>query len=255
LHGSNWLLVARNVKAVVKMSAQAIANESRALAPIAFGGVVVIDTREQCPYAFRGLVSDARTGRHPLIVPTVVAGLPSGDYSLQGFESRIAVERKSLADLFNTLGQNRGRFQRELERLAQLNYAAVVIEGDWRSILGAWPEELFRLLDWLEEQAYPPAGQRQQQNVAKRVELSNWYAALNRILVPASIRSQLNPVTVYRSIIAWQERFPKIHWWPCPDRWFAERTTFRLLERFWRDEELRKNRAARSVAQRVGRPR
>lgn len=74
---------------------------------------IAIDTREQRPYAFPG--AEVRT-------------LPTGDYSLIGLEDRVAIERKSKADAYGSLGQGRARFRREWERLAQLDYAAVVIE-------------------------------------------------------------------------------------------------------------------------------
>lgn len=45
------------------------------------------------------------------------------------------------------------------------------------------------------------------------------------------------------SMIAWQMRYPTIHWWTCADRRMAEVITFRLLERFW-VERLRKVREA-----------
>jgi ERCC4-type nuclease len=108
--------------------------------PVVFPVSVVIDTREGLPYTFAGLYADARQGRAPLTVLTVRCALPSGDYSLDGHERSLAVERKSLADLFNTLGQGRGRFQRELERLAAMPAAHVVIESSWTGILKDPPE-------------------------------------------------------------------------------------------------------------------
>lgn len=154
---------------------------------------VIVDTREQAPYAFTGIRSDAVTGRKPIAVQTRRAGLPSGDYSIEGFESRIAVERKSLNDLFSTLGQHRRRFQEELERLAVMEFATVVVEAEWSIIIEC-----------------PPS------------------------------RSLLNPKTVFRSVIAWQQRFPVIHWQLCPGRAFAEVMTFRVLERFWKNDQLKK---------------
>jgi hypothetical protein len=47
--------------------------------------------------------------------------------------------------------------------------------------------------------------------------------------------------TVYRSIIAWSQRFPNVHWWPMPSREVAEVTAFRILERFWDDATWRTN--------------
>ena len=46
--------------------------------------------------------------------------------------------------------------------------------------------------------------------------------------------SKLNPKTVLASAVAWTQRY-RVHFWPCPNRAFAERLTYRLLERFWRD--------------------
>ena len=47
--------------------------------------VIIIDSREQIPYEFEG---------------SQVGTLKSGDYSLDGFQDRVAVERKSKADLY-----------------------------------------------------------------------------------------------------------------------------------------------------------
>ena len=150
---------------------------------------VLIDTREQRPFGFASIRSDAYTGRRPLLVRTLVRTLDAGDYSLVGFERRVSVERKALADLFNTLGQARARFVRELQRLqAAYEFAAVVVEAGWEDILGR-----------------PPP------------------------------RSRLRPKTVFRSVVAWQQRYPRVHWWMCPSREFAEVVTFRVLERFWKD--------------------
>jgi ERCC4-type nuclease len=75
--------------------------------------VIAVDTREQRPYRF------------PRWEPRTLA---AGDYSLIGHETRVAVERKSKADAYSSLGRGRARFKREMERLSRLEYAAVVIE-------------------------------------------------------------------------------------------------------------------------------
>lgn len=82
--------------------------------------VVAIDTREQKPYHF------PRSRRQTL---------RTGDYSLCGLEDRVAIERKRLEELFTITGRDRGRFERELERMAELDYAAIVIEADLPQIL------------------------------------------------------------------------------------------------------------------------
>lgn len=48
--------------------------------------------------------------------------------------------------------------------------------------------------------------------------------------------SKLKPKTIHASIIAWQQRYG-VHFITCPDRDFAERTTYRILERFWKDRQ------------------
>lgn len=89
---------------------------------------IIVDSREQKPWSF------------PQNVQIKRAGLKSGDYSILGFEDRIAIERKSLIDLYNTVGQGRARFERELERLAELDHAAIVIEATWYQIVRQPPE-------------------------------------------------------------------------------------------------------------------
>ncbi len=75
---------------------------------------IVIDSREQRPYAFEGAVTKT---------------LPTADYSVLGLEDRVGIERKGKSDAFNSLGRNRGRFEREIQRLALYQYGAVVIEA------------------------------------------------------------------------------------------------------------------------------
>ena len=53
--------------------------------------VIIIDTREQIPWEFRDL-------------PTEPGTLDTGDYSVSGLEHLIAVERKSLDDLWPASG-------------------------------------------------------------------------------------------------------------------------------------------------------
>lgn len=167
-----------------------------------FPGVVLIDTREQRPFLFDCVPAPADQDGGMLAVYVRSIGLPSGDYSLDGYSRQVAVERKSVADLFGTVGQGRGRFERELERLAEYRFAAVVVEGQWSDVIDDPPRH-----------------------------------------------TALRPRTVYRSVLAWQQRFPVVHWWFCPGREFAEYTTFRILERFWRERETEKEKATEQQGQ------
>ena len=95
--------------------------------PKVFPGIILVDTREQSPFPF--------TNIEPFdVIPTEYTCLRTGDYSIKGFESRITVERKSIPDLYSSIGADRERFEREMVRLAEFEYAAVVIEGDSQAI-------------------------------------------------------------------------------------------------------------------------
>ena len=86
--------------------------------------VIVIDSREKRPYSFDLWKLDS-----------VRKALPAGDYSLEGYERSIAVERKSLDDLVSSVTRGRKRFQRELGRLSHYDAACVVVETDMKNIL------------------------------------------------------------------------------------------------------------------------
>lgn len=95
---------------------------------------VAVDSREQAPYGFENLPLPGRRGGKRLVVPVEYRGLAAGDYSIVGLEDCVAVERKSLEDLFATLGQGRERFEREIEKLSIYQRAAIMVEADWREI-------------------------------------------------------------------------------------------------------------------------
>ena len=62
---------------------------------------ILIDTREQLPLDFARYEVDVER-----------ATLATADYSLQGLETIVGVERKSESDLLGSLTQGRDRFER-----------------------------------------------------------------------------------------------------------------------------------------------
>lgn len=102
---------------------------------------VVVDTREQRPYAF-----DA--GR----VMVTRGMLAAGDYSLVGLEDRVAIERKSLDDFVSTVIFGRDRFRAELDLMSGYEFAAVVVEANVDDMLEgrytskASPQSLFAIM-------------------------------------------------------------------------------------------------------------
>ncbi|HUV84063.1 MAG TPA: ERCC4 domain-containing protein, partial [Methanosarcinales archaeon] len=82
---------------------------------------IVVDSREQNSLKFKEGEAISKK-------------LDVGDYSIEGMEHLISVERKNPLDLFRTLTSDNERFQRELKRASRLEYFAVMIEGSYRSI-------------------------------------------------------------------------------------------------------------------------
>jgi len=164
---------------------------------------IVVDSREQLPYAFTGMESGERDGAL-LTVPTVVRGLASGDYSIDGLEDRVAIERKSLDDLYGSVTWGRGRFENEICRLnwachkASMEllpaFACVVIEATWPEIVN-------------------PLEHR-----------PGW-------------ENRTAPRSVEGTIVAWSIRFPRVHWWAAGDRRHGEALTFEILGRFWKEQQ------------------
>ncbi len=88
--------------------------------------VAVVDTREQTPLD----LSPLKTERF---------ALDTGDYSVVGLTSYIAIERKSLPDLLMCVGKERERFDRECRRMLAYPTRAIVVEATWEQIkLGEW---------------------------------------------------------------------------------------------------------------------
>ena len=149
--------------------------------------VIIRDTKEQCGYLFNTInPQPAIIDRH----------LETGDYSIEGLENEITIERKSLIDAYRTFGKERRRFEAELRRMTEFKFAAVVIEADWVSII-----------------RFPPV----------------W--------------SQMRPKAFFASIVAWSQRY-NVHFFTCPNRAFAEKLTYRMLERYHNDKikKLKQNR-------------
>jgi ERCC4-type nuclease len=84
---------------------------------------MLVDSNEQTPYDFRGLVRIAGTIRQTL---------PAGDYAIADAPGLLCVERKSVAELYastSNSSDNRPRFLRELERLLPFPNRFLMVEG------------------------------------------------------------------------------------------------------------------------------
>lgn len=110
---------------------------------------VIVDTREGAPFLFDHLEGASKFDYRPFIVPVERSCLKTGDYSVKGFSvpsqfnnfKAVVIERKSIDDLFGSLGRydnRRDRFRAEHERMMEImlhgGRAMVVIEAEYRSV-------------------------------------------------------------------------------------------------------------------------
>ncbi len=101
---------------------------------------IIIDNREKLPVLYDKTGNPDFPG-----LKTCFGFLETGDYSIKGMSLlsdpfSITIERKSLPDLFQSVGKNRKRFEREFERMSKYDYAALVIEADFETLFLNPPE-------------------------------------------------------------------------------------------------------------------
>jgi ERCC4-type nuclease len=82
---------------------------------------IIQDSREQNPFYFRDY-------------EVITRKLDTGDYSIDGFEDLVSIERKAGAsELANNFVSK--RFFDVLERLSKIKYSYIVVECSWEDIL------------------------------------------------------------------------------------------------------------------------
>ncbi|XZE20880.1 hypothetical protein SH449x_000770 [Pirellulaceae bacterium SH449] len=97
---------------------------------------ILIDAQEQLPFTFAGLTADSKDDSRPIIVPTKrqSLGASHGDYSIEGHEGHVHIDRKSIDDCIGTVlgwGDRRDQFQRTLQYLGGCEVSAIVVEGSF----------------------------------------------------------------------------------------------------------------------------
>jgi ERCC4-type nuclease len=89
--------------------------------------VVLVDTREREPFPLHA--------NHPnWIGGERRVALKTGDYTVEGMECLLSLERKSLADLVACTVTYRGRFLAACGRLARFRWKAILIEATFEDI-------------------------------------------------------------------------------------------------------------------------
>ncbi len=100
--------------------------------------IVIADTREQRPYTFQDMKSNKDEGNKTYIVDIESRKLDVGDYSIVGLENKIIIERKSKADLFQSV-LKRDNFINRLRKMDKFEYAVVIVEDDFEGIVNRPP--------------------------------------------------------------------------------------------------------------------
>jgi ERCC4-type nuclease len=107
--------------------------------------VVLVDTREQMPWCL--------LDNHPnWIGGEKRVALAACDYSVEGMQDVLAIERKSMPDAIRSITADRARFIRSCARLAQFRWKAILIEATYEDMKSPYAD-----IDGLETVAHPNA--------------------------------------------------------------------------------------------------
>ena len=93
--------------------------------------IALVDTREQTPFPL--------AANHPnWIGGERRVALEAGDYSVEGMENLLALERKSMADAIQSTMAGRARFIRACERLAGYRWKAILVEATYEDMKSSY---------------------------------------------------------------------------------------------------------------------
>lgn len=95
--------------------------------------IVLVDTRERYPLNFSRFPNWITNERKQ--------ALKAGDYSVEGMEELLILERKTLTDLISTVIQQRVRFFKQCEKMMKYRWRAVLIEASYEDIKSPYDEE------------------------------------------------------------------------------------------------------------------
>ena len=92
---------------------------------------VIKDTREQDGYTFEKF-----TSRYHSCAGMILRKLDTGDYSLEGLEEEVCIERKGrISELAINLGKDKHRFMREIERMKDFPFRFLVLEFSLEDVM------------------------------------------------------------------------------------------------------------------------
>jgi ERCC4-type nuclease len=148
--------------------------------------VVLVDTREQQPYSL--------VQHHPNWIGGLkFVTLKTGDYSIEGMESLLALERKSMTDAIQSTMSGRERFIRSCERLAAFRWKAILIEATYEEMKSYYRAQDENLLT----EAHPNAVCGTYDAIEAKFGIPIIYSSRNRILATERAASWLSKHFTY----------------------------------------------------------
>ncbi len=145
--------------------------------------IVLVDTREKYPFdftRFKNWVADTKN-----------QALKAGDYSVEGMESLLVLERKTLTDLITTVIQQRERFFKLCEKMTKYRWRALLIEASYEDIKTPYDYDEYNTL------AHPNAVSETLDALEARFGIPVIYTSLHRPLAEEKAASWLSKHFTY----------------------------------------------------------
>ena len=144
--------------------------------------VILVDTREQSPRTFPEFV-----GKDKRPVVTRVVTLAVADYTTEALQRTAVIERKSASDFMATITADRERWDREVDRFAQFDRVAVVVEADRSECAAVAPGVNWRAVESTIADLFVRHGVAvsfQMGRVQAAYFVARWLWAAERVLLP-----------------------------------------------------------------------
>lgn len=184
---------------------------SELIQPVMCPFTVVIDTSEQAPWSLRGISDDAEDFETEPLTPWTFEGMTANaDKQYAPLVVNIVEKSLETGDV-SILGFEK-YFTIERKSLSDA-FSTFTNDRD------RWERELDRM--------------RKMPHCHVVIE-AGWDAVSAG---PMKVGGANIGKAVMRSIFAWSVRYPHVHWWAMPSREMAEATAFRLLEKFWEEDQ------------------
>lgn len=148
--------------------------------------VVLVDTREQAPFPL--------LENHPnWIGGERRATLNAGDYSIEGMEDLVALERKSMCDAINSVMSWRERFLKSCERMSTYRWKGIILEATYEDM--KTPYSYFE--DLKDAEAHPNGVVGTYSAIAAKWAIPVMYASRDRGLATEMAASWLSKIHMY----------------------------------------------------------